>query len=185
MDDRSEFLGTGHYYKVYELAKSYPDYALLNRFVKTICIFPAGDTYMIQIPQVIPNNERGMSTVAIVRNSETYETLMDKLYKLGPNNLVYDKSDEGQGSFLILQNFNYEGFGKEDGIVVIEIDKAQIKTLLHSTLGNDEGVAFLTDSDGDVLYAYAQHDRGEEPVPENGYWKDYVEEIGWSSAPLL
>ena len=78
---------------------------------------------MIQIPQVIPNNERGMSTVAIVRNSETYETLMDKLYRLGPNNLVYDKSDEGQGSFLILQNFNYEGFGKEDGIVVIEIDK--------------------------------------------------------------
>lgn len=184
MDDRSEFLGTGHYYKVYELAKSYPDYALLNRFVKTICIFPAGDTYMIQIPQVIPNNERGMSTVAIVRNSETYETLMDKLYKLGPNNLVYDKSDEGQGSFLILQNFNYEGFGKEDGIVVIEIDKAQIKTLLHSTLGNDEGVAFLTDSDGDVLYAYAQHDRGEEPVPENGYWKDYVEEIGWSSGSV-
>ena len=46
---------------------------------------------------------------------------------------VYDKSDEGQGSFLILQNFNYEGFGKEDGIVVIEIDKAQIKTCLLYT----------------------------------------------------
>ena len=56
--------------------------------------------------------------------------------------------------------------------------------MLHSTLGNDEGVAFLTDSDGDVLYAYAQHDRGEEPVPENGYWKDYVEEIGWSSGSV-
>lgn len=38
------------YYKVYELAKSYPDYALLNRFVKR-SIFPAGDTYMIQIPR--------------------------------------------------------------------------------------------------------------------------------------
>lgn len=140
---------------------------------------------MIQIPQVIPNNERGMSTVAIVRNSETYETLMDKLYKLGPNNLVYDKSDEGQGSFLILQNFNYEGFGKEDGIVVIEIDKAQIKTLLHSTLGNDEGVAFLTDSDGDVLYAYAQHDRGEEPVPEMGIGRIMWRKLAGAPAPLL
>ena len=47
MENRSEFNRAENYYKTYELANSYPDYALLNRFVNSISILPEGNDYII------------------------------------------------------------------------------------------------------------------------------------------
>lgn len=178
MEEREDFAPSESFYKAYELAKSYPDYALFNRFVENIYILPEYTSYIFQIPQVIPNNSRGMSTLNIVNSSGRYDNLMEKLYAIGTDGLVCDKSQDGKDSFLILQKFNYGWSGQESGIVVVEMDKAQIKNLLCGTLGNDEGAAFLVDKEGMILYVYDQLEGDTEKTSGDLSWEDYMKKRG-------
>lgn len=175
MDDRSDFHATENYYKTYELAKSYPDYALLNRFVKCICILPEGNEYIIRIPQVIPSSLRGISTLGMAGAGDYYDALLKKLYELGPNGLVYNSNNNGTDNFLILQELDFGGDGKK-GIVAIEIDKTQIRNLLRSTLGEDDGTAFLVNKDDEILYGYDQVGGIVKRDQGTLSWKDYVNE---------
>ena len=130
MENRSEFNRAENYYKTYELANSYPDYALLNRFVNSISILPEGNDYIICIPQVIPSSLRGISTLSMAVSGEYYDALLEKLYEMGPTGLVYSTNKNGADNFLILQALHFGGEEKKGGMVVIELDKTQIKNLL-------------------------------------------------------
>lgn len=176
MDNRSDFHAAENYYKTYELAKSYPNYALLNRFVKSICILPEGNQYIIRIPQVIPSNLRGISTLEMAGAGEYYDVLLKKLYELGPTGLVYNSNNNGTNNFLILQELDFGGQGKK-GIVAIEVDKSQIKNLLRSALGEDEGTAFLVDNDNNILYGYDQKKGVVDNKDGSVSWEKYIEEI--------
>lgn len=176
MENRSEFNRAENYYKTYELANSYPDYALLNRFVNSISILPEGNDYIICIPQVIPSSLRGISTLSMAVSGEYYDALLEKLYEMGPTGLVYSTNKNGADNFLILQALHFGGEEKKGGMVVIELDKTQIKNLLKSALGEDQGTAFLADKNGNILYGYDQ----ELGVIDNAHgtltWETYVNE---------
>lgn len=165
-----------NYYRAYELAKSYPDYAILNRFIKNIYIFPLKTSYLIQIPRVVPNNHLGMTIIDIVANGTEYEEMVQTLYGLEKNGLIC-KEDISE-KFLIVQRFDYRENGEKAGVVVIELAEKEIKNLLSRSLGVDTGMAFLMDEDGRILYVYDSINDIYEAFPEITDWEEYVDQYG-------
>lgn len=182
MNEKTEFEDEERYYQAYTLAKSYPDYALLNEFVKNVYIMPREDNYIFCIPQVISNDERGISLLEIGNSEKTYKELFDNLNSKGKG-LFYNRNPKGEDELLMLQQFSMGSSKRESGIIAIEIENKQIEMLLQGTLGEDEGVAFLTDKDGNILYVQDQlenHRNLENDRKENvsQTWKDYIHNKG-------
>lgn len=173
------------FYQAYELAKSYPDYAILNRLIKKIYIMPFETSYLIQIPRVVvPNNKLGMTIMDLDGETVTYEEMVENLYDLGKDGMVYDKDRGESGEFQVVQRFNYSGYGEKAGVVVIELEKRELKSLLAQSLGSDAGVAFLADENGNILYVYDSVHDIYDTFPFEKAWEEYLGESGWSMEEL-
>lgn len=182
MEKRTLSSSGDSFFRAYEMANSYPDYRILNWFVKNIYILPKDDAYIMQIPQVIPSSERGISTLDIVKTVDQYQNVLDSFYDMGPDGIMFDRNRDGSGSFLVLQDFHFGNVDAGEGMILIEMDNSQIQELLRSALGNDGGIAFLTDSEDNILCQYDRLDGRtvtEEKLPKNGIvWTDYLQKKG-------
>lgn len=175
-----------NFYDAYSLAKSYPDYAILNRFVKNIFILPENDFYLIQIPQVVPGNERGISTLGIGKEGEDAGALLDAFNNMHVQDIVFDRTLNEEGNFFALRSFEWLS---ERGMVVIQVESKEIRELLRSTLGMDEGLSFLTDAQGNILSFYDRlgSRRETDPtddLPQTGSWEEYIQAKGWGENEL-
>lgn len=179
MDERSTYESAENYYHAYELAKSYPDYALLNRFIGNIYIFPLETAYIIRIPQVISNDDRGIWSVDMTNAGADYGEMVQKLYNLEKNGLIF--GEDIADDFLMVQRFDYEGSEEKAGMVVIKIAEKQIEELLSQTLGTDTGAAFLVDEEENILYLYDRLNDVAQKRLSDIKWQTYVEENAWVS----
>ncbi len=190
MDERIPGISPEAYYQAYELAKEYPEYALLNRFVKNIYILPLQTSYLMEIPRVVPNNQRGVSMLDMVTEEVEYEEMVKSLYDLGWAGTFYGKGKGVSESFLVVQRFDYSENGEKAGVVVIELDQKELKRILSQILGSDTGMVFLVDDDENILYLYDDYNHvsstlegstleGSTPEERMG-WEDYLEAYGWS-----
>lgn len=181
LDSENDFISSEDYFKAYKLALSYPDYVLLNRFVKGICILPQESDYIIQIPRVIPNTLRGISTLAAIGCGQQYDTLLEKLYGLNPPGIRYVQDENGNDFMLYIRPFDFGGQGKK-GIVLIELDEKEIGNLLMSVLGDDNGAVFLSDQNGYILYGYEQAQGIIDNENDTVLWQNFVAEQKWSDS---
>lgn len=178
------------YYHAYELAKSYPDYALLNRFIKNIYLLPFESSYLFKIPQVASNTSLGMSIMDISNGNADYEKLVQSLYDLRKNGLYYGVGDGMPEEFRIVQHFDYTGNDRDTaGVVVIDLQERELKNLLSQCLGADSGIAFLTDQDGQILFVHdtvtcyrndpeSDSNPYRTPSPDVTDWKEYLAQAG-------
>lgn len=174
-----------NYYRAYELAKSYPDYAILNRFIRKIYIMPFETSYLIQIPRVVvPNNRLGMSIMDLDGETVSYEEMVQRLYDLGKDGLVFDQEKGESGELQVVQRFDYSGYGEKAGVVVIELEKKELKNLLSQSLGSDVGIAFLTDQNGSILYVYDNAEDIYDSFPIEMSWEEYLKQSGWEDMEL-
>ena len=184
MEKRTLSSSGDSFFRAYEMANSFPDYRILNWFIKNIYILPKDDVYIMQLPHVFPSNERGISTLDIIKTVDQYQNVLESFYDMGPDGIMFDRNKDGSGSFLVLQNFYFGNIDAGEGMILIEMDNSQIRDLLRSALGNDKGIAFLADAEGNVLCTYdclegRQVLEKEEKLPKNGIvWKDYLEKKG-------
>ena len=181
MEKRTLTSSGDSFFRAYEMANSFPDYRIMNWFIKNIYILPRDDAYIMQLPQVLPSNERGISTLDIIKTVDQYQNVLDSFYDMGPDGIMFDRNKDGSGSFLVLQDFYFGNIDAGEGMILIEMDNSQIRDLLRSAIGNDTGIAFLTDADSNILCTYdcleeRQVLGKEEKLPKNGMgWKDYLE----------
>lgn len=166
------------YYRAYELAKAYPDYALLNRYIKNIYILPLETSYLIQIPRVVPNNRLGMSILGLSQ-PVSYEEMARSLFALGKNGLVYSEGSGVTMKFQVVQRYDYSGDGIMAGAVVIEVQEKEFKSLLAQSLAVESGMAFLVDGDGRILYVYDSHNDRYQAMADGINWQSYLQEYGW------
>ena len=184
MEKRTLASSGDSFFRAYEMANSFPDYRIMNWFIKNIYILPRDDAYIMQLPQVLPSNERGISTLDIVKTVDQYQNVLDSFYDMGPDGIMFDRNKDGSGSFLVLQDFYFGNIDAGEGMILIEMDNSQIQELLRSALGNDGGIAFLTDAEDDILCQYDRLDNRivlekEEKLPKNGIdWMTYLEKKG-------
>ena len=184
MEKRTLASSGDSFFRAYEMDNSFPDYRIMNWFIKNIYILPRDDAYIMQLPQVLPSNERGISTLDIVKTVDQYQNVLDSFYDMGPDGIMFDRNKDGSGSFLVLQDFYFGNIDAGEGMILIEMDNSQIQELLRSALGNDGGIAFLTDAEDDILCQYDRLDNRivlekEEKLPKNGIdWMTYLEKKG-------
>lgn len=184
MEKRTLASSGDSFFRAYEMANSFPDYRIMNWFIKNIYILPRDDAYIMQLPQVLPSNERGISTLDIIKTMDQYQNVLDSFYDMGPDGIMFDRNKDGSGSFLVLQDFYFGNIDAGEGMILIEMDNSQIQELLRSALGNDGGIAFLTDAEDDILCQYDRLDNRivlekEEKLPKNGIdWMTYLEKKG-------
>ena len=181
MEKRTLSSSGDSFFRAYEMANSFPDYRILNWFIKNIYILPKDDAYIMQLPHVFPSNERGISTLDIMKTVDQYQNVLESFYDMGPDGIMFDRNKDGSGSFLVLQDFYFGNIDAGEGMILIEMDNSQIRDLLRSALGSDKGISFLTDADSNILCTYdclegRQVLGKEEKLPKNGMgWKDYLE----------
>lgn len=154
------------YYQAYKLAVSYPDYVVLNRFIKNIYVYVPEASYVFEIPRVIPNTSRGLSTLGINQFDEMLEMNQEGLIAYGT----------GGKEFLVLQRFDCGKGDDGKGVVVLEVELSQLRKLLRNALGSDRGAAFLVDEDGATLCAYDQLTDKEKTDLQADTWKRYIED---------
>ena len=70
MEKRTLSSSGDSFFRAYEMANSFPDYRILNWFIKNIYILPKDDAYIMQLPHVFPSNERGISTLDIIKTMD-------------------------------------------------------------------------------------------------------------------
>lgn len=180
------------YYHAYELAKSYPDYALLNRFIKNIYLLPFESSYLFKIPQVASNSPLGMSIMDISDGNADYDELVQSLFDLKKNGLYHDVGEGMPKEFRIIQHFDYTGNERDTaGVVVIDLQERELKNLLSQSLGVDSGIAFLTDQEGQILFVhdtvttlYVLDSSYPTPDPECSDWQDYLAQAGLSTRTI-
>lgn len=166
------------YYRAYKLAKAYPDYALLNRFIKNIYILPLETAYLIQVPRVVPNNHLGMSILDLPQ-PVAYEKMARSLFELGKNGLVYGEADGVTTKFQVVQRYDYNGDGVMAGTVVIEMQEKELKSLLAQSLAAESGMSFLVDGEGQILYVYDSQNERYQVLSDGMSWQSYLQEYGW------
>ncbi len=174
--------GGESFFFAYELAQAYPDYVMVNRLIKNAYIIPQEGDYIIQIPRVIPNNYRGIYGLGILNPEGLGIKLDEYLYEAGRNRLFYADNDAFKSKFYILYRFFFETASRRSGVAAIEIDEKQIRALLAQTLGEEEGVAFLTDETGRILLSYGMDS---DAKAEGIHWEEGFLEMGWKEEELL
>lgn len=172
------------YYRGYELAVNYTDYRLTNQFIKNIYILPKNGTYLFQMPQVIPNTDRGRSTMDLpgsLGGEEEWEAWMSRMEG---TDLLYGENAAGEMCVLLPRTVLSETDGETLGCIVVEMDGKKIRELLLQMLGGENGVSLLADGDGAVLMACDQLE-GDAFDLENGMqWDDYIMAKGWDREDL-
>lgn len=175
-------MGTGtpaqESYSAYKLAKSFPDYAMLNSFIRDIYIMPLYTDYLIRIPCVVPNDARGMAALEMDQGL-TYQEMADALYGWRLDGLVCGENFGMTKGIRIVQHFNYAGNGTQAGVVVVELEWKEIKNLLSKSLWTENGMAFLVDEEGEILYVCDSQNDIYTAFPKQSSWKEYVDANGW------
>lgn len=142
------------YYESYELAVNYPDYRLTNQFIKNIYIFPDDGQYILQIPHVIPNNQRGWETITTLNGKQDYENLLSRLEGMEKNRmqgLFCLENKAGDSNLVMIQEVVSSSSGEQVGFVMAELEEKLTKSLLDRTLNGDQGIAYLADREGRIL----------------------------------
>lgn len=181
-------MGTGtpaqESYRAYKLAKSFPDYAMLNSFIRDIYIMPLYTDYLIRIPCVVPNDARGMAVLEMERET-TYQELAEAFYGWKSDGVLSGESFGMEKGIRIVQHFNYAGNEKQQaGVVVVELDWKEIKNLLSKSLWTESGMAFLSDEEGRILYVYDSLNQVDTASPKQSGWKEYLEVHGWEKGEV-
>ena len=55
--------GAGILFSVYHCSTTYPNYALTNEVIKNVFVLISDSRYILKIPQVIPEDARGVATL--------------------------------------------------------------------------------------------------------------------------
>ena len=175
------------YFGAYQLANNYPDYSLINDFVKSVYILSEDADYVICIPKVIPSSKRGIATfdLNLLTNGGEYQDVTEKLKSLGRQELIYEEDENGIKSFYTLDSFNFGSQKGQRGYVVVEIEQKQIKELLKSMLGTESGTTMLVDADGKILYSYELMTGVKQKVADSENWQEYMEANGWNQKHMI
>lgn len=176
IQDRENFEPEEVFFKSFELARAYPNFSLMNHFVKYIYILPEDDPYIIRIPQVIPSGSRKTSVLDAGCSEERNRSLLTEMSDEKPEGLRYFLDSNGNGSIWILQKATYR---KGTGAILIEMDVEQVKLLMKNIMGKNEGIVFLTDSNGNIFSVSDSLNHNPLPLSANMEWKQYMDQTGW------
>lgn len=173
------------FFGAYVMANDYPNYSLINDFVKSVYILSENADYVICIPQVIPNSRVGLSTLDLFQNTKDYQDMIDILGNWGKKELIYEEWEDGTKSFYIKKLFDFGNQEGQRGYVVIEMEQKQIKMMLKNMLGTDNGTTMLVDEKGKILCSYEKMPSIKQKVTDVGTWQEYMDVNGWNNNNML
>lgn len=173
------------FFALYTIANNYPNYTLTNQVIKNVFVLIADSHYVMRIPQVIPKNERGISTLGGFPFCR-YDKFMEFYRVQDPNQMLfYHTDEEGQGLLLLPDLVNYPDTMQGKCAVVIELDWTQIKQNLRPVLAEKEGMIALLDENNEILASAENKNRGGGLTVEQGMsLETYMENCAWGRKNL-
>lgn len=179
LEEIPHLTGAQSFYKSYSLAVNYPDYRLMNWFIKNLYVFPEEGNYILPLPYVLPNDQRGWDTLTFLKDQENYKNIIEELSLLGKTKqqgLFCLESKEQGSSVVMLQQVLSPVSGQRIGYIMAELEERMVKNLLDRTLSGDKGIAYLADHENNILLL-SNHLNKEETrwYGLNGY--DYLRQV--------
>ncbi|MCI5860312.1 MAG: AraC family transcriptional regulator [Blautia sp.] len=174
------------FYSLYTIADSYPNYTLTNEVIKNVFVLISDSQYVMKIPQVIPENERGFATLEDFPFG-SYEDFMNYYSEQDQSQSVFYYEDEnGKATLLIPGKVTYPSPSSKCAVVV-QLDWQRITKLLRPILAGEDGVAALVDADGQIL-ACSENSGTRDKVfygGKNGDLETYLKENSWKKNSLV
>ena len=110
------------FYSLYTISTAYPNYALTNEVIEDVFILISNSRYILKIPQVIPEDARGVATLGDFP-FESYDEFMTYYHEQDPAQSVFCHEDEdGKISLLIPGKVNYPSNPFGDCAVVVQLN---------------------------------------------------------------
>ncbi len=169
------------YYKTYELARTYPNYSLMNHFVKYIYILPDNNSYIIRIPQVIPDNPRKTSMLDISSSEEKNSNLLKEMSDGKAEGIRFFLDSDRNGSIWLSHSVTYR---EGRATVLVEMDAAQVKQCMKNILGKNKGIVFLNDSNGNIFFVYDNLNENPLRLKSESKWHQYLNKAGWKKKEI-
>lgn len=169
------------YYKTYELARTYPNYSLMNHFVKYIYILPDNNSYIIRIPQVIPDNPRKTSMLDISSSEEKNSNLLKEMSDGKAEGIRFFLDSDRNGSIWLSHSVSYR---EGRATVLVEMDAAQVKQCMKNILGKNKGIVFLNDSNGNIFFVYDNLNENPLRLKSESKWHQYLNKAGWKKKEI-
>ena len=181
IQERPDFDPAEVYFRTFELAGSYPNFSLMNHFVKYVYILPEDSSYMIRIPQVIPEGPRESSVLDVNCSKEKNINLLKEMADGKSEGIRFFLDSDGDGSIWILHKANYR---EGTCAVLVDMNVEQLNLSMKNILGKNEGIVFLTDIEGDVLSVYDNLNHTPLQLRHGLRWDKYLDKSGWKRKDL-
>ncbi|WP_148410386.1 helix-turn-helix domain-containing protein [Murimonas intestini] len=163
------------FYELYLMARSYPNYGLMNQAVGDIYILIKGMDYVIELPSVIPNTELGMLTLESF-NSKNYNELMETFcekYEYGNYlNIPNGKENWDQSDIALVRSLPSAYDDVQEGAVVITLDEATIKRLMEHSMIDGSAMSFILDDENHIIRGIGAHG-AVKPGAAGTTWDEY------------
>ena len=145
------------FFTQYTIASNYPNYSLTNQVIKNVFILIADSQYVIKLPQVIPQTERGISTLEGFP-FHSYESFMDFYEKQDKEQTLFYCEGETQGTLFLPCQMAYPNVQPNQCAIVVQLDWTQIRRMLRPVLAGKEGMVALLDENNEFLACYENLD---------------------------
>ncbi len=172
------------FYALYTIASNYPNYSLTNSIIKNVYVLISESRYIIKIPQVIPQTQYGIATLADFPFS-SYEIFMD--YYNGQDTskalFIYEKPGEEDLLFLPCEmKYPYSWPGKS--AVIVELNWKRVREILEPVLDEQEGIAALLDDQGQILTGVEIGPEGNCQAIKGGSFQEYLKSKDYGSSTV-
>lgn len=175
------------FYSLYTISTAYPNYALTNEVIEDVFILISDSRYILKIPQVIPEDARGVATLGDFPFG-SYDEFMTYYHEQDQTQAVFCyEDDNGKISLLIPGRVNHPSNPFGDCIVVVQLNWNRITKMLHPILAGEAGVAALVDANGEILACSEDIGDGSSILygKEAGNLEAHLKENGWKKSSLV
>ncbi len=173
------------YFSLYTVAQSYPNYNMMNQLIQDIYVLIADSSYVMKIPQVIPQTDLGISTLSDFP-FESYEKFMEYFSSQNPSRTLHIYEEESGRRILFLASRVAHRMRTERSVVVVMLDWEQIDEILAGMLAGQDGAAALLDENGRILTCVRNASGSAGEYPECGLsWEEYLAESGFGKRSVV
>ena len=174
------------FYSLYTIASGYPNYILTNQVIKDIFVLILDSQFILKIPQVIPQTERGAATLEGFP-FHSYDQFLEFSDNQDPNQtLFYYEDAKGSGNLFLSCQEAYPYALPGRSAVVVQLDLNQVRQMLRPILAGREGLVALVDENNQILEcAENQHRGGALPDIEKTDLDKCLKDSRWSTQNLV
>lgn len=145
---------SAEFYSMYRIAEDFPNYTLTNYMIANVHIVMYGKNYLIQLPSVVPTNEKGFLSVenfGFGSYEEMAEAACSRHYGGEVVRFCPEETESGMDSYVVMHSIVSPGNGNIIGAVMFSLNEGELQELMKNSMVDENSTVLICNSEGEII----------------------------------